>query len=70
MTAHRPFCDAAGVKEKHRRVTWIDGIAYPRGERGGLTAFCLWYGGKALLLLLGVWIFVRVVDGLVSWLLF
>jgi hypothetical protein len=70
LTTGDPLCDQDGVKPRKRLVTYIDGIAYPRGERGDLTAFCLWYGGKALLLLLVIGIFVKLVDWLVDHLFF
>ena len=47
---------------KRRPVTYVDGIPVESGERGDMTAAVFWYGGKFLLLVLGLLGLVKITE--------
>lgn len=68
------MCAAAVISRAmtpdERPVTRIDGMDYPRGERGGCSAFLSWYGSMFLVGLFLFWVLTLITDWLVDWLFF
>lgn len=45
-----------------KRITYVDGVPVVLGERGDITAFVLWNGGKVALVIAAAWLVSKVAE--------